>query len=247
LSGGHAVYVQPRGAGEWLFDCGNPSALDFVVKPFLQAQGVDWLENFLLTHGDARQIGGAGRLQEIFPIRRAWASPVSSRSPGYREALDELDVKARLCRCITNGAEFPPWKFLHPAPTDRLSAADDNAVVALGAFDGVTVLLASDLGKAGQSAVLSRYPNLRPTIVIGGLPTRGEPLADEWLRALQPKLIVIVDSDTPVTRRAPRELERRLRRNGATVLFTRETGAVTFAIRDGNWRVSTARPTDAMN
>ena len=47
---------------------------------FLQAQGVNHTDNFLLTHGDARQIGGAVRLHEMFPVRAAWASPVASRS-----------------------------------------------------------------------------------------------------------------------------------------------------------------------
>ena len=146
----------------------------------------------------------------------------------------------------TNGWETPPWKFLHPAAGDRFAAADDNAVVTLGTFDGVNVLLASDLGPAGQNALFARHPDLRAEIVIAGLPARGEPLASEWLAALHPKLIVITDSEFPATRRAGRELVERLRRCGATVLLTREAGAVTLAIRDGAWRVQTARPVETL-
>ncbi len=241
LSGGHAIHVQPRDAEEWLIDAGDKMAFQFTMKPYLQAQGVNRLDNFLLTHGDARQVGGAAPLHQLFRARQAWASPIPSRSPGYRAALSELETSARLRRCATNGWEIPPWKFLHPEPKDRFASADDETVVALGTFDGVRVLLASDLGAAGQNALFARHPDLRAEIVIAGLPTRGEPLAAEWLAALRPKLIIITDSESPAPRRAARALVERLRRTGATVLLTRETGAVTLRIREGAWRVQTAR------
>ena len=246
LSGGHAIYVQPRDAKEWLIDAGDKSGFQFTMKPYLQAQGVNRLDNFLLTHGDARQVGGAAQLHQLFRARQAWASPVVSRSVVYREALSELETTARLRRCATNGWQISPWQFLHPEPKDRFASADDETVVALGTFDGVRVLLASDLGAAGQNALFARHPDLRAEIVIAGLPARGEPLAAEWLAALRPKLIIITDSEFPAPRRAARIIVERLRRSGATVLLTRKTGAVTLAIRDGAWRVQTARPVEAL-
>src|SRR5205085_8125528 len=172
----------------------------FTLKPLLQANGVNRTANFLLTHGDSRQIGGAIRLHQMFPIRQAWASPVPSRSPRLREALSDLEVKSRLNRWATNGFEFPPWRILHPNAADHFPAADDNAVVTIGIFDGVRVLLVSDLGKLGQNALFTRHPELRADVVIAGLPTSGEPLAQEWLTALHPKLIVIADSESPIAR-----------------------------------------------
>ena len=246
LGGGHAIYVQPRGAEAWLVDSGDPAAFQFTLKPYLQAQGVNRLDNFLLTHGDARQIGGAVPLHQLFRARQAWASPLPSRSPVYRDVLAQLETSTRLRRNVTNGWEFPPWKFLHPQPKDHLPSADDETVVALGTFDGVRVLLASDLGAAGQNTFFARHPEVRADIVIAGLPTRGEPLAAEWLTALHPKLIVISDSEFPATRRAGRELVERLRRSGARFVLTRECGAVTVEMRAGEWRIKTARPHPAL-
>jgi beta-lactamase superfamily II metal-dependent hydrolase len=87
---------------------------------------------------------------------------------------------------------------------------------------------------------------LRADVVIAGLPAVGEPLATEWLDVLRPKAVVIADSEFPVTRRASRELGQRLQRSGAMVLYTRHAGAVTFSIREGKWRVETARETIAL-
>lgn len=244
LNGGHALYVQPRGADEWLIDCGDNYAVDFTLKPFLQAQGENSLANFLLTQGDARQIGGVSRLQEVFPVQQALSSPAPSRSPRYRDALSELELKSKLRRYATNGFKATPWMILHPSSTDRFPASGDNAVVALGTFDGVRVLLVPNLGHAGQNAVAARHPELRADVIIAGLPNRGEPLASEWLAVLRPKLVIITDSELPATRRASSDLAKRIRKSGAAFLSTRSSGAVTLAIRDGEWRVKTARPGD---
>jgi beta-lactamase superfamily II metal-dependent hydrolase len=241
LHGGHAVYVQPRGTSEWLIDCGDSYAVDFTLKPFLQAQGVNSLANFLVTQGDVRQIGGVSHLQQVFPVRQAFSSPAPLRSPRYREALSELALKSKLRRCATNGFKATPWTVLHPDSTDRFISAGDNAVVSLGTFDGVRVLLVPNLSKVGQNAIAARHPQLTADIVIAGLPSAGEPLASDWLSALRPKLVIVADSELPATRRASPGLAKRIRKSGATVLFTRQAGAVILTIRDGEWRLKAAR------
>jgi beta-lactamase superfamily II metal-dependent hydrolase len=203
---------------------------------------VNALANLLLTQGDARYVGGVTRLKEMLPVRAAFASPIIFRSAKYREAVAELEKTSRLCKCATNGWALIPWTILHPNSSDRFASAEDNAVVAYGAFDSVRVLLVSDLGKAGQNAVFTRHPGLRADVIVAGLPEKGEPLAEEWLQALAPKLIVLADAEVPATRRASAPLLTRLRRQGATVLVTRQAGAVTLRIRAGKWRVETAWP-----
>src|SRR5437762_5266247 len=60
LSGGDSIFVDAPGqANDLLIDCGGESAAQFVIKPFLHAQGVNRLPQVLLTHGDLRHIGGA--------------------------------------------------------------------------------------------------------------------------------------------------------------------------------------------
>ncbi len=82
----------------------------------------------------------------------------------------------------------------------------------LGNLSGTKILLLSDLGRDGQSALLERTNDLRADIVVAGLPTEGEPLCDALLDAIQPKVIVIADSEFPANRRASRELKERLAR-----------------------------------
>ena len=118
------------------------------------------------------------------------------------------------------------WQVLHPAATNDFPRADDNALVLLGNFSGTRILLLSDLGRAGQSALLAGTNDLRADIVIAGLPDEGEPLCDALLDAIQPRVIVLADSEFPATRRAGRALKDRLDQKGIPVIYTRDSGAV---------------------
>jgi beta-lactamase superfamily II metal-dependent hydrolase len=124
---------------------------------------------------------------------------------------------------------------LAPATTENIERADDASLVLLGDFYGTRVLLLSDLGREGQSALLARTNHLRADIVIAGLPGEGEPLCEALLDAAQPKAIVIADSEFPATRRAGPELRARLEQRGIPVVYTRTAGAVTILLRPDGW------------
>jgi beta-lactamase superfamily II metal-dependent hydrolase len=128
---------------------------------------------------------------------------------------------------------------LHPGTDDNFAKADDNALVLLGNFHGTKVLLLSDLGRAGQSALLERTNDLRADIVVAGLPTEGEPLCDALIDAVQPRVIVIADSEFPATRRANRALRERLEQKKTPVIYTRSAGAVTILARTRGWELQT--------
>src|SRR5262249_11426897 len=73
LHGGEAVFLdQPGSRDDWLIDCGNESAAQFITKPFLRAQGVNRLPNFVLTHGDLRNVGGAEFVYSNFPPQKVF-------------------------------------------------------------------------------------------------------------------------------------------------------------------------------
>jgi beta-lactamase superfamily II metal-dependent hydrolase len=114
-----------------------------------------------------------------------------------------------------------------------------QCVVLFGVFDGVRVLLLSDLGKPAQNVLLERYPELVADIVVSGIPARSEPLAEALLERAGPKIIVITDAEYPATQRASRALRERLMRRGVPVLFTRETGAVYLSLRGGRGELRT--------
>jgi ComEC/Rec2-related protein len=243
LNGGAAIHLaSPERGQNWLIDCGDESSAGFVLKPYLRAQGINRLENLLLTHGDVHRVGGVALLRAAFPIEHAWLSPVPFRSTAYRAAQRALAEPPGLARIIHRGQTIAPWIVLHPDETDRLPQADDNAMVLYGQFDGARVLLLSDLGKPGQNLLVSRHPELKADLVISGLPAQSEPLADPLIASLQPRQIIVADAPAGSPRRANRRLRERLATHGIPVLYTGESGAVTITLRAGTWTVETSRP-----
>ena len=242
LNGGSSVFVHAsKLTRALLVDCGDSNSVEFATIPYLHAQGINKLPCLALTHGDIRNIGGTEELLSAIPVNQVITSSLHFRSPSYRQIIQNLLAAPERWRILNRGDQMGAWRVLHPESKDHFSQADDGALVLESEFYGTRILLLSDLGQTGQSALVQRNHSLRAEIVIAGLPEQGEPLNQDFLRVVQPQVIIIVDSEFPATKRAPPELKKRLEGSGATVIYTRETKAVKISVRRDFWQI------DAMN
>lgn len=242
LRGGSAIHIDAPGADDdLLVDCGNESNARAIVLPFLQSRGKNGLAKALLTHGDVRHVGGYECLAGEMPIGATLISPVPSRSPPYRRIVRHLNTNA--ATHVSHGDQIGVWRVLHPAPEDRFSRGDDNAIVLLGEFKNLRILLLSDLGEEGQPVLFDRNPDLRADIVIAGLPAAGTPLKDGLLNAVRPRVIIVNDAYVPAGERAPPDLRERLARHARHVFYTRDSGSVTVEINPSETHIrATANP-----
>jgi competence protein ComEC len=242
LNGGHAVFADADGRqNNWLVNCGNENAVDFTLKNFLRAQGVNKLSNLVLTEAATRNCGGATTLDELFSVSKLWTSGVKFRSTAYRDAIAEFEKPPSRHKILQAGERAGGWQVLFPFATTNVVKADDAPLVLLGNFAGTKVLLLSDLSRDGQDALLARTNDLRADIVVAGLPMEGEPLCNALIEAVRPKLIVIADSEFPATRRASRALRERLEKlePKIPVIYTRISGAVKIEADRCGWKAST--------
>jgi competence protein ComEC len=236
LNGGHAVYVQGPGRdNDWLINCGGESSVENVVKPFLRAQGVNRLSNFLLTHGEISYTGGAKSIHEIFRPANLYAGALHFRSPAYNDFQAATHGVFAWRKPLQAGDKAGPFTVLYPGPENHFPKAEDNPLVLRAEVSGTKVLLLSDLGRAGQNELLSHSIDLRADIVIAGLPVEGEPLSDTLLESIQPQVVIIADADYPATRKAGNRLRERLARHHIPVIYTSEANAATLEIRQDHW------------
>jgi beta-lactamase superfamily II metal-dependent hydrolase len=185
LNGDHAIFADAAGwQNDWLVNCGDVNAVEFTLKPFLHAQGVNKIPRLILTEGDARNTGGALALGELFGVGELLTSPVHFRSAAYRDAVAEFEKPPARHEIIQRGDIAGNWRALYPGTTNLFLRADDNALVLLGTFHDARILLLSDLGRDGQSSLLGGTNDFRADIVIAGLPTEGEPLCATLLDAI---------------------------------------------------------------
>jgi competence protein ComEC len=240
LNGGSAIYFDAPGKkNDVLIDCGAVNAVEFTTKPFLRAQGVNTLPNLLLTHGDVHHVGGAEIVADLFSAKQIYASAVHFRSSPYRSLIETFSHKPGWLRTLNRNDKIGSWTVLHPNPTDHFPQADDCSVVLFGTFGRARVLLLSDLGRPGQNALLDRNPDLKADIVVTGLPVRTEPICDDLLDHVQPRLVIVSDSEFPASERASAKLCDRLARKNVPVLYTHATGSATIEFRQVGWDVRT--------
>lgn len=231
---GMAIHWKAPGAGnDVLVDTGNTNALQFVVKPFLRAQGVNSLATLVLTHGDLQHVGGAEMATVLFPAKHVCASPVRFRSSAYRRTLERFKNVPGLLQLLHRDERLGIWTILHPDVADRFPKADDGALALRADIAGTRILLLSDLGRAGQAALLERTEDLRADIVVTGLPTDGEALGDALLDAAHPHAIIVADSEFPSAARAREPFQQRLARRNIPVFYTRSSGAATVEFSGG--------------
>jgi competence protein ComEC len=241
-SGGTVVHCDAPGrARDVLIDTGPTNSASFLLKNFLRAQGVNELPTLVLTHGDTRHTGGTEPIVDLFHVSKVYTPPISFRSSPYRRLLRRLDNQpGLLCSAFPN-ITIGNWTVLHPDKEDRFPRADDGCMVLSGQTGTTKILLLSDLGAAGQTALCDRYPELHADIVVAGLPTAGEPLNEALLNVLHPKLIVIGDSQFPVAERAGLKLRERLGQRRVPVVYTSDAGGVTLDLRKNGWQLRTTR------
>jgi competence protein ComEC len=229
VGGGDAlVFEGGKRFANLVIDTGSDAGSEAVLKPYLQSRGIGRVRELLITHGDVRHVEGAATLIEDYRVKQLLASPVKSRSPGYRQLLGEWETNDWPRMVITNGSTVGPWAVLHPAATDKFSAGDDNAVVLWGEFHGVSVLLLSDLGRAGQRALRERHPGLRADIIVTGIPTKEEPVGEELLALVQPQVVVVSCAVQPALEQARGELRERLAQGSWQTFYVSDHGAVTL-------------------
>jgi len=240
LNGGHAVFVNDGGSvGNLLVDCGDTNSVEFITRPFLHGQGVNRLPRLALTQGDLRDMGGAQEVCDGFSIAQVFTSPVRFRSSIYRQTLAAMDTQTNRHQIVERGSVIGNWQVLYPAATNRYSQADDNSLVLRGQLQGATILLLSDLGRTGQEDLFNQTNDLRADIVVVGLPEKVQPLNDALLEKIQPRIIIIADSEFPATKRAPAALRERLARQNIPVLYARKAGAVTLVAKPDGWELRT--------
>jgi ComEC/Rec2-related protein len=231
-NGAMAVYFDAPGLrNDLLLDCGTSNSVMLATGPFLRGQGVNRLASLVLTHGDLHHVGGAQSIVQQFEPNQVLISPLKFRSQAYRRAMNALRQVPGLVKEISATNSCGPWRVLHPLASERFAQADDKALVLYGNFAGARILLLSDLGALGQQALIERRPELRADVVICGIPSASEAVTERFLQTVQPRLIIIADSEFPVAERAPEALRRRLRRCGVPVIYTRESGSVTVEFR----------------
>ena len=228
VGAGAAVFVDlPGEKHDALIDCGPAKSANFILKPFLRAQGCDSIETLILTHADANHAGAVGVVLEGFRPRRIydngqsrWTRVADGPLPGFRASrlIEPATVP------LGENAEL---RVLYPRG-GRLAVLSDNAALVMQLRCGLhRVLLASDIGATVERELLAAKVDLRSDVLIKGLHSREDSCTDGFLDAVAPQWVIISCGAAASRLSSLSPMLDRIETHGAQVLRTDLRGAVT--------------------
>lgn len=217
----------------WLIDTGPSGFPERTLLPYLRERGGSGIDGLILTHGDARHIGGAQEMLDQISLGRVFFPVLADRSSTRRTFLSELKNRGMTSESLQTGnrLEVAPGvvcSVLYP-PTDiDRSVADDKALVLLWEVGGWRVLMISDAGFFTEMWLLENArETLRADVLIKGNHARGIGLQSQFLDAVRPSVLITTVAEQPEAEKLPPSLEDLLRERGVRCFRQDETGAVT--------------------
>ena len=200
--GAGAACFADGGGGGVLFDCGDRYSFEKRVAPSLYRLGI-MPDSVVLSHPDGGHIGGGPPVWETFPIRQALLPVGYSRSPAYREWLENAPKHGVHTRQAREGHRIAlpddaRLEILHVAP-DALkgASADERVMVSRIHWRGWKLLLTSDAGIGLEKKLLDSDHDLTADVVIAGRHRNDLSLCDDFLARVNPQAIVASHSHYP--------------------------------------------------
>ena len=236
---GAAMHLRTRGA-DWLFDCGPERDYERQLREYLRSRGVNRLDGLVLTHGDSLHIGGTATVLEAFSPKVLIDNPLVDRSRVHR-GLRAIFTQRRInLKIPAAGDRFPisddvSANVLFPPRDLNVTKADDQALVIQLITPSARILQVSDSGDSTERALLKSPADLRSDILIKGQHRSGVSGSDEFLDAVQPKLIIASSRDFPEQERLPDAWVEKVARRGIKLFRQDKTGAVELNFYRESW------------
>lgn len=240
VGAGAAVHLRTR-SGDWLLDCGSERDYERVLRGYLHAAGVNRLEAVVLSHGDSLHIGSAAAVVADFPRVRLIDNPAADRSTVHQRLRRVFEQQRIRISAPTAGASMQlardvTAKFLHP-PAGLISRSGDDQtfVIQLSIAQSAKVLFTSDSGSATENALLGSGENLRSDILVKGQHRSGDSGSEQFLDAVQPRLIIATSRDFPEHERITEAWAERVGARGIKLFRQDQTGAVELRFHPHDW------------
>jgi ComEC/Rec2-related protein len=235
MGAGAAIHLR-SGGEDWLIDAG-PAQRYTGLLSYLRSRGVNRLDGFVLTHGDAQHIGGAENLLADLEPRAVFDSTLKNRSPTRRKVHAALARRGRGKAFLARGARLAAGAFhievLFPPPGWNRPAADDKPLILLGECQGRSILFLSDAGLHAERWLVENHPALEADVFIKGMPAKDTAGTSDLLALARPAVVVLAAPEFGATPAAHDAWAAMAQAHGAVVFRQETSGAVSIAIRDG--------------
>ena len=228
----------------WLLDCGSKWELNSVILPWLHSRGKSTPDGLILTHGDARHIGGALELIECNPpgvLAESMLGDRSSQRHRLHKRLEELGIPKSLHRPgdVIQISRDATLKILYPPAGILRDLADDKALVVRLDTPNARVLFLSDAGPPTLEWLRQNATSeLSADILVKGAHSSGVPMDTAFIDAVRPALLVATGAPFPASERPDPGWISLIQSRGVRVFRQDNSGAVRIELRPTGWHAA---------
>lgn len=215
---------------------GDPAGANHGTRtllPFLRQQGIDRIDDLVISHADTDHSAGTRALLEAVPVARIHLGEPLPAAP-----------QGRPCRAgrrwrWDSGVEFTTLTTSRPGQLEGNAAS----CVLMAVVHGRRFLLTGDLGVEGERELVRYWGDaLRADWLLVGHHGSATSTASAFLRRVQPRFAVLSHARANAFGHPHPQVLRRLCRSGATVHATAERGALHYTVdREGRITVHAER------
>jgi competence protein ComEC len=198
-------------------------------------------DSVVLSHPDGGHLGGAAPVWETFPIRQALLPVKRSRSPSFRQWIEQAPqngVKIRHAGSTRSLAmpDGATLEILHaPDPYAHNALADDRVAVFRLHWRGWKILLTSDAGMGTELLLLDSRTDVSADVIIAGRHRTDISLCDAFLDAVNPQAIIVSNKSYPEGEAVPPAAIAYWKSRGIHVIDQAGTGAVTLRVDEAGY------------
>ncbi len=245
-----SILVEFPGRKKMLVDGGGwpDSSFDIgeqVVSPFLWRRGIKKLDYLVLTHSHPDHLNGLVAVARNFRIAEFWEAFSPDEGPAYEELIKSLSSVSRRRR-IFRGFRLREGtvtiEALHPQESELLVRKVDNdeSLVLRLTGDAVSILLAADIGRASERAILDDRITVRSQVLKSPHHGSRTSSSEDFLAAVDPRVVVISAGFRNSYGVPHPEILKRYEAAGVLILRTDLDGAIEITVRPPGLRVRTA-------
>jgi len=183
------------GKNTWLIGSGSERSVQQVILPGLRYYGINSLSGLVLPEGIFNQMGGGPTLLAI--MRPEWVADTGwkTRSHFAREFLESLSKIEQPRRFWREGVEEDLGSHFHirvlwPDTEKRNFFAADEGMVLQMELGEFKILYAGSISEKVEEILLQRTSDLTSDILIQSTPAHQVNLSANWLKAIQPRLLL---------------------------------------------------------
>jgi len=221
-----------------MLDCGGRRSFQYQVFPSLRSMQLQ-PDSAVLSHPDGGHLGGGLAVWHLLPLRQALMPVRAARSEAYRLWLEEAPKAGIRLHYADEVPSLPMpdgavLEWLHVPDLNAVNALADNRVlVSRLHWRGWKLLWTSDAGMRTEQAMLDAGIDLSADVIIAGKHRSDLSLSDAFLRAVNPRVVVIANDAYPAGERVDEQLISYWSGQGIQWMDQSQSGAATFTVDEG--------------